>query len=60
MLKKLVRSMGSSGSKKLSPSAAAMEKSMFQFTVKDGAGAAVDLASYRGKKAYLVVNVATE
>jgi len=55
--------MGVSGSKKrFAPSALALKQSMFDFSVKDGAGAGLDLgATYRGKKkAFLVVNVATE
>lgn len=35
-------------------------KSIFDFTVKDGTGEMVSMNKFRGKKAYLVLNVASE
>ena len=51
--------MGGSSSK-LTPSKAGLSKSIFDFSVKGGDGSTVDLATKKGKKAYLIVNVATE
>ena len=45
---------------KMAPSALAVGKSIFDFKVKGGNGDMVDLGTFKGKKAFLIVNVATE
>jgi len=48
----------SGGGQKLSK--AALAKSIFDFEVKGGDGSMVALSSLKGKKAYLIVNVASQ
>ena len=43
-----------------SPASSTVLGSIFDFTVEDGVGKAITLSNYRGKAAYLIVNVASE
>lgn len=43
-----------------SPASSTVIGSIFDFTVEDAAGKAISLSNYRGKTAYLIVNVASE
>eukprot|EP01031_Cornospumella_fuschlensis_P029522 gene29522-35630_t len=52
--------MGSSGSKDIRGANGEVAKSIFDFNVDSITGESVSLSNYRGKKAYIVVNVASK
>lgn len=47
-------------SKRFLSSSTSLHESLFDFTVKDAKGAALPLSSFKGKKAILIVNVASK